>query len=235
MLHVRRHLEQFPLLDVEQRRKLLCDVQVFIAERRWEGCGGLTVTDEMKVAIAAQACLLTLALDIDLYDGVTSILVYPAGYLAPDRVHVADGVALEGHVERIGEAWYRGPVVLSWADVAAKSDHDDFDDNLVLHEFAHQLDMRLGASADAPPLGDRAATERWRRVMRRQYERLVRAAESGRATLLDQYGATDASEFFAVATECFFQEPVEMRRQVPDLYAVLCDFYRQDPAQWSYR
>jgi MtfA peptidase len=217
-------------LTPAEQEKLCGDVQVFLAEKNWEGCGGFAMTDEAKVTIAAQACLLVLALEVSLFDGVQSILVYPAGYLAPDREHLGDGVTLEGEIERLGEAWYRGPVVLAWDEVCQSVADPDDGYNLVLHEFAHQLDMRSGAMDGTPPLADRRQARRWHEVMTAEFQRLCRAAESNRATLLDHYGATDESEFFAVATECFFEQGAELRRRHQRLYELLRDFYRQDPA-----
>jgi Mlc titration factor MtfA (ptsG expression regulator) len=137
---------------------------------------------------------------------------------------------LEGHASREGEAWYRGPVILSWADVLSGSRDGGDGHNLVLHEFAHQLDMQNGHVSDGvPPLHDRAMDERWSRVMRSEFQRLVDDCRVGRRTLLDCYGATSPSEFFAVASECFFERPERMSREHGDLYSVMREYYRQDP------
>jgi Mlc titration factor MtfA (ptsG expression regulator) len=153
------------------------------------------------------------------------------GYVAPDRKVIGGGVVVEGRVGREGEAWSRGPVVLSWPGVLQGGRRELGTGNLVLHEFAHQLDMHNGDIVDGtPPLGNRAEYDRWQQVIQREYRRLVHDCERGAATLLDCYGTTDIGEFFAVATECFFQQPREMQQRHAELYEILSGFYRQDPA-----
>ncbi len=142
-----------------------------------------------------------------------------------------DGLIHVGGSGRLGEAWYRGPVILSWADARAGGQDPRDGQNVVLHEFAHQLDMLDGSADGIPPLPAGEPTRHWRTVMKAEYERLVRESERGRATLLDEYGATSEAEFFAVATECFFEKPLPLSREHPELYGVLSDFYRQDPAK----
>jgi Mlc titration factor MtfA (ptsG expression regulator) len=204
-------------------------VQVLIAEKNWEGCGGLTLGDEIKVTIAAQAALLLLAIDHDYFPRVLSILVYPTEYLTPHEYIGPDGVVHEG-LSNLGEAWYRGPVILSWDDAAYDGLHPYDGENLVLHEFAHQLDMEDRETDGTPPLAARGERRRWQQVMETEYQQLIEDTEQGRRVLLDEYGATDRAEFFAVATECFFERPSDMQRRHPDLYHVLRSYYRQDPA-----
>jgi Mlc titration factor MtfA (ptsG expression regulator) len=228
--YLHKNVAHYRFLSEAEQARLRDDLRVFIAEKSWEGCGGLHMTDEIKVTIAAQACLLVLGLEHNYYDRVQSILVYPHGYLAPDHRVGPDGVVHEGE-GRLGEAHYRGPVVLSWAEVLADGRHPHRGRNLVYHEFAHQLDMLDGVIDGTPPLRDRAQYRKWQRVMTAEYRRLIDDSERGRATLLDEYGTTDEAEFFAVATECFFDRPVPMKRRHPQLYDLLRDYYRQDPAQ----
>jgi Mlc titration factor MtfA (ptsG expression regulator) len=217
------------LADSEQA-KLHDDLRVLVAEKNWEGCGGLQINDEIKVTIAAQASLLLLGFQDEYFDNVLSILAYPDAYVAPGQTISKGGLVLQGDSGREGEAWYRGPVILSWADALAGGREEHDGDNLVLHEFAHQLDMLGGRVADGtPPMPTRAQHDRWQMVTRAEYDRLVHDCHHGRRVLLDCYGTTDMSEFFAVATECFFERPREMSRLHPQLYAVLRDFYRQDP------
>jgi len=204
-------------------------VQVLVAEKHWEGCGGLALDDQIKVTIAAQAALLLLGLEHDFYPRVLSILVYPTGYLTPHQSVGPDGVVHEG-LANLGEAWYRGPVILSWEDAVYDGLHPYDGENLVLHEFAHQLDMEDRDIDGTPPLAGRAERLRWRQVMQFEYERLIDDTEHGRPVLLDEYGTIDQAEFFAVATESFFERPVDLRRRHPDLYEVLRSYYRQDPA-----
>jgi hypothetical protein len=224
--HLRKNVAHYEYLSAAEQAKLRDDLRVFVAEKNWEGCGGLVMTDEIKVTIAAQACLLVLALEHKYYDRVLSVLVYPHAYRGGAREEW--GTRGEG---RSGEAWYRGPVVLAWDDVDYEGRHPREGHNVVFHEFAHQLDMLDGEINGTPPLSDAAQARRWHDVMTAEYRRLVAASERGRATLLDHYGATDEAEFFAVCTECFFDRPVEMRRQHPQLYDLLREFYRQDPAE----
>lgn len=222
----------YELLTEPEQAKLRDDLRILIAEKNWEGCGGLTMTDEIKVTIAAQAALLLVGFEGEYFEMVQSILVYPDAYVAPDQTITKGGVALEGDSHREGEAWYRGPVVLSWVDVLAGGRHKGDGDNLVLHEFAHQLDMQNGCTTDGtPPLATRQQYDRWQEVMTAEFRRLERDCSRGRRTLLDCYGTENIAEFFAVSTECFFEQPTEMLQQHPQLYEVLRDFYNQDPAE----
>ncbi len=231
---LRHNVYHFARLADAEQAKLRGDVQVLVAEKNWEGCGGLTMTDEIKVTIAGQAALLVLGFHEQYFDMVQSILVYPDAYAAPGHMMTKGGVVLEGEHHREGEAWYRGPVVLSWSDVLAGGRHGSDSDNLVLHECAHQLDMQNGRVADGiPPLESREQYDRWQRVIHAEFERLQRDCWHGRPTLLDCYGTTNIAEFFAVSTECFFERPQEMRADHPDLYEILRDFCRQDPASRS--
>jgi Mlc titration factor MtfA (ptsG expression regulator) len=221
----------YRLLSAAEQAKLRDLVRIFVAERRFEACGGLEMTDEVKVTIAAQACLMALGLEDGCYDRVTSILVYPHGYLARNHgPHLGGGVVLEGTSGLLGEAHYRGPVILSWDEVLADGRHPEEGRNLVFHEFAHQLDMLDGVVNGTPPLKSSEQRRKWRQVMTAEYERLIAESEHGRATLLDQYGTTNEGEFFAVATECFFNRPTAMIRRHPRLYELFREYYRQDPA-----
>jgi Mlc titration factor MtfA (ptsG expression regulator) len=217
-------------LTPSERARLQDNLRVFIAEKNWEGCGGLTITEEIQVTVAAHACLLLLCLEHDYFRRVLSVLVYPSAYRDPGE-HPRDfGVVDDGSEGREGEAWYRGPVVLAWDAVLANGRDPSLGRNLVLHEFAHQLDFLDGASDGTPPLKSREQYRRWHDVMSAEYDKLVLASERGRATLLDHYGATNPSEFFAVCTECFFTQPVAMTHRTPRLYQVLREYYGQDPA-----
>jgi Mlc titration factor MtfA (ptsG expression regulator) len=230
LTYLRKNVVHYQYLSEGEQARLRDDLRIFVAEKSWEGCGGLQMTDEIKVTIAAQACLLVLGMEHNYYDRVLSILVYPYGYQAVGHDGGRGGAILEGPSERLGEAHYRGPVILSWAEVLADGRHPRGGRNLVFHEFAHQLDMLDGIINGTPPLRDRAQARRWHDVMTAEYQRLIEASEQGRATLLDQYGTVDEAEFFAVATECFFDKPVPMVQRHPQLYDLLREYYRQDPA-----
>ena len=216
-------------LTAEEQAKLRDRLRIFVAEKHWEGCAGLTVSDEMKVTIAAQACLMALALEGDPFATVLSILIYPTGYAVPEE-RWYEGWSVTGETSRLGEAWYRGPVILSWAEVRRDARHPGQGCNLVWHEFAHQIDMLDRSTNGTPPLADPGERRRWHEVMSDEYEQLIADAEEGRATLLDTYGADSEAEFFAVATECFFDCPGELRDEHPRLYELLRDYFRQDPA-----
>jgi hypothetical protein len=216
-------------LEAADRQKLEDDLRVLIAEKNWEGHGGLEITDEIRVTVAAQACLLTLARDVGEFARVESILVYPGAYMAP-RTSVQGLLVTEERLAEAGTAAGWGTVVLSWSDVLAGGRCESDGRNVVFHEFAHQLDMDYGAADGVPRLGSDSEAENWSQVMSAEYQELTAAIERGERPFLDPYGATNAAEFFAVATENFFERAAAMRDQRPALYAALRGFYRRDPA-----
>lgn len=226
---VARYAPGYDRLDDAERARLHGLVARFAREKTFEGCGGLAVTDEMRAAIAAQACLPILGLSYSHYDRVRSILVYPGDFEAPAH-HDLDGLA-GGEPEVLsGETHYRGPVVLSWDDIRAGGDGVADGASVVIHEFAHVLDDLDGAADGTPPLENRAALDAWGRVLTAEFKRLQRAAETDEETLLDPYGAESPAEFFAVASECFFTRPRALAEEHAALYDQLRGFYRQDPA-----
>jgi Mlc titration factor MtfA (ptsG expression regulator) len=204
-------------------------IQQFLGEKRFVGCDGLGVTEEMRVAIAGQACMMVVNREHRAFDDVRFILVYPTAFHVTR--HEVDEAGVET-VERTllsGESWDSGRVIVSWDDVwhAAREGRDG--ENVVLHEFAHQLGD--AESADGTPLVSDDAD--WEAVLAEEYESLLDKAERGDASVLDHYGASDRAEFFAVATEAFFGSPQAMREEHPQLYARLCGYYRLDPASWE--
>lgn len=217
-----------------QQQKLRRLVQIFIAEKNWEGCGGLVMTDEIKVCIAAQACLLVVGMAADeFFDHVLSILVYPTGYVAKGTHVSGRGLVTEGGQPRLGEAWWRGPVVLSWTEARAGGRLETPGRNLVLHEFAHQLDMLNGRITDGtPPMKSREQFDRWISVLGPEYDRLVERCRHGHHGFIDCYGATNPAEFFAVITEVFFERPHSLLDHHEEAYNVLCEYFCLDPAQW---
>lgn len=227
---IERNVPYVTRLPPEDRAEHAGLVQVFLAEKRFEGCGGMEITDEVRVTIAAQACVLLLHRETDVYPGLASILVYPSTYRVPGGRRVAGGLIDEQPQARLGESWARGIVVLVWDSVLSGAADLRDGRNLVLHEFAHQLDQEDGAGDGAPILPARSMYAAWARVLGREFDRLVRDAEHEHRTLLDQYGATDPAEFFAVATETFFERPRQLRERHLELYEQLREFYRQDPA-----
>lgn len=227
--HLKSNVSLYALLTDKEQQKLQGDLRIFAAEKTWEGCGGLTITDEIKVTIAAQACLLLVGVEHDYLDCVQTILVYPSGYRSPEGWVGPDGVVRED-TGRLGEAWHGGPVILAW-DAVLLGGRDPRDGrNVVLHEFAHQLDFLDGMADGTPPLRDRAQYQAWHKVMTAEYARLVKESKHGKPKVLDAYGATDRAEFFAVATEAFFEKPLQMRQHHPALYELLSEYYCQDPA-----
>ena len=207
-------------------------IHIFLAEKNIEGAAGLEVSDEIRVTIAGQACILLLNRETDYYPRLYSIVVYPHSYEVDKPLFFSGRQHIEATESRLGESWPTGAVVLAWDHVrqGAADVHDGH--NLVFHEFAHQLDQE-NASADGIPNLDRISHYiTWARVVGREYKDLQQHVKSGMASLLDQYGATNEAEFFAVATECFFERPAQMKAQYPELYAELKEFYRQDPVTY---
>ncbi len=232
---IARNFGLFNLLSEADQTKLLKVMRVFAAERHWEGCAGMEVGEEVRLAIASQACLLLLGIpDHDYFSQVRSILVYPQAYLLPQHRHEG-AVVHEEPVPAAGTAVFNGPVLLSWEDVVRGGRNARDGRNVVLHEFAHFLDMEEGLVNGTPPLGSRKELEMWQSVMTEEYHRLRQASEAGLATLLNRYGKMDPGEFFAVATECFFEQPGRMQRSHPRLYEVLKGYFGQDPAGWPGR
>ena len=221
----------FPTLTSDESQHLRDLVQVFVAEKNWEGCKGLEVSDEMRVTIAGQACLLLLGIEHDYYRNVDSVLIFPRQFVSMTKQEMdASGVMHESNQASLGEAWRDGPIILSWADSKAGGMNPNDGLNVVIHEFAHKLDLRDGVVNGTPPLKGREQYSRWAEVMRREYDELVRRSSRGKATLLDDYGATNPGEFFAVSVECFFEKPRHMQRKHPELYEVLLGYFVQDPA-----
>jgi MtfA peptidase len=231
---IQRRVLFYRRLPASDQAELLGHIQVFLAEKRFEGCGCLELSDEIRVTIAAQACLLLLHRETDYFPGLLTILVYPSAYMVEEKRQIQDHVWEEGTMTRLGETGRRmGSLVLSWD--AAKSGAADPSDgkNVVLHEFAHQLDYENFAADGVPGLTTRGQQLSWSEVMRTEFASLRAADETGIPTLLDTYGANNPAEFFAVSTEAFFERPCALRGRHPKLYAELQRYFRQDPAEYS--
>lgn len=230
---IERNVPMYARLSEADRQELRARVQVFIAEKNFEGAGGLEMTDEVRVTIAAQACILLLRLDDDeYYPGLRSIVVYPSAYRVP-RQERDGAVVREDDAVHLGESWTHGAVVLSWHSARRGAADPRDGKNVILHEFAHQLDQEDGAADGTPELERLALYAPWARVLSEHYLALRRAARTGRRTLLDKYGATNEAEFFAVASECFFERPVQLRTRHPELYEELAAYYGQYPGEQS--
>lgn len=217
-------------LEPATREKLHDLIQIFLVEKTFEGANGLEVTDEMRIVVAAQASILLLGFEEpEVYPDLDRVVLYPAAYRAT-RTAMNGAVMQESEEVRLGESWNRGVVVLAWS--AVKSGAADAKDghNVVFHELAHQLDQQFGDADGAPELADGMSYRAWSQTLGAEFANLEAKAEEGRPTLMDHYGATNPAEFFAVATETFFEKPQQMRDRKPELYAQFSAFYKQDPA-----
>jgi Mlc titration factor MtfA (ptsG expression regulator) len=234
LVTIKRNVSFFHRLSANDQAELLGHTQVFVAEKRFEGCDGLEITDEVRVTIAAQACLLLLHRKSDYFPRLLTILVYPSTYLAEDRRHVHGHVWQEGKMARLGETGrWLDAIVLAWDAVKSGAADPSDGKNVVLHEFAHQLDYENYAEDGAPALATRDQRLSWQEVMRGEFASLRAADETGVPTLLDTYGATNPAEFFAVSTEAFFERPRALRARHPKLYAELRSYFHQDPIEYS--
>jgi MtfA peptidase len=230
---LRKNVAHFAMLDDGERAQLKALIQVFIAEKNWEGAGGLELTDEIRVTISAQACLLLLGLSHNYYKNVESIIVYPSTVVPPQRkAGFFENSIVPAELQHpiLGQAFQQGPVIIVWDAVLRGGRHPESGCNVVYHEFAHKLDMLDGTADGTPPLRDRAEYRDWVETCSREYLRLNRDLEKGKRSFLDDYAATNEAEFFAVATEQFFDRPQFMMRHAPELYRVLTEYYCQDPS-----
>ncbi len=216
-------------LPPESRRELAGIIQILLHEKQFVGAGGLEITDEIRVTIAAQAALLLLGRKTRYYPTLKTIYVYPRAYASTAARRNPDGTVTESLQPRLGESWHRGGLVLSWSDVLRGAADPDDGHNVTLHEFAHQLDGEWGGMEGAPALPGAASYRDWARVLGDEYKSLIESLHAGRHTLLGFYAATNPAEFFAVATELFFERPRDMREQHPELYDQLAAFYRVYP------
>jgi hypothetical protein len=223
---------RLPQADQEELRR---HILVFMAEKRFEGCGGLRMTDQIRITIAAHACILLLHRQTDYYPGLKTILVYPRAYVAANVHHFVAGTVLETDDVRLGESWHHGSVVLSWDDVRRSAGDVQDGQNVVFHEFAHQLDSSGARGDNTPVLRDRSTFIAWARALGEDFENFRReiVGANNHSPVLDEYGATDPAEFFAVATESFFERPKDLQQRYPRLYDELKRFYQQDPATFD--
>jgi Mlc titration factor MtfA (ptsG expression regulator)/Flp pilus assembly protein TadD len=230
--YLQSNVRHYLHLSPAGRARVVEVARVMVAEKHWSGGGGFEITDEIRVTVSAHAALLTLGLDTPyFFDHVQSVIVHPGAYVHPPQFQ-SHNLVVHEQMPVQGEAWHHGPIVLSWQHVLEAGRDASDGMNVVLHEFAHHLDGLDGHMEGKPPLANRRLEQTWYRVTEAAYLRLVGNAKRGDVTLLDHYGATNRAEFFAVATECFFERPHAMRRRHAKLYGVLSEFYCQDPAEW---
>ncbi len=217
-------------LTDDQRKRLFGAMQIFLANTDFEGCGGLVVTEEIKVTVSAQACLLLIGRDTKVYPRLKTVLIYPHTYQSGQQGLFGGD---NGQGARLGESWNRGVVVLAWDSVLGGARNIMDGHNVTLHEFAHQLDQEDGAADGVPLLNQRSAYVDWARIFQHEYDELVDKTQRGRRSTLDRYGATNPAEFFAVATETFFEKPKQLKRKHPELYEELQSYYQLDPVLWQ--
>lgn len=235
--YLAQHIWQYQHLNSQQRERLEDVVRHVVAERYWSGGSGFELTDEMRVAVAGIAALMTLGLDEPYYfHRVPEIILYPHPFFATaeqTRMWGTDPIfGTHNESPRLGEAWRRGPIILAWDSITHPRDEAGWRVNVVIHEFTHHLDGLDGDMSGTPPMTDMELERDWYRVTELDYLQLVGQAERGEPTLLSHYGATNRAEFFAVASECFFDQPHELREQHAGLYEVLARFFRQSPADY---
>lgn len=220
-------------MSLAEREHLQFLIKLFLADKKFYGCAGQEIDDDIRVTVAAQACLLLLNQDRLPYPDLDAILVYPSTFVATREVANELGLVSTDHIAMLGESWSQGKVVLAWDNVEKGVLNLRDGHNVVLHEFAHQLDHESGSSNGAPLLRTRGAYRSWAHVFGEEFEELQSDAEHGRHSLMDHYGATNPAEFFAVATETFFERPTEMAAYHQELYQQLKNYYQLDPGDWE--
>ncbi len=218
-------------LPQDLKKQLHGHISIFLAEKTFEGCSGQEMNDEIKLTIASQACILLLNRETDYYPQLTSVLVYPDAYFV-DKDYNIGGQILKGGSVNLGESWQNGAVILSWNQIRNESPDGRSEDSLVIHEFAHQLDAEDGFLNGLPELGRNSSYKKWASILEREFKELRMDAVNGEDDVIDEYGAENPAEFFAVASESFFLKSCEIRDIHPELYMELCKFYNLDPAEW---
>lgn len=229
---LKQRMPYFRALPADLQLQLKKHIQVFIAEKAFIGCDGLTVTDEMRVTIAAQACLLLLNRPDHYYPKLKSILIYPTAFIVQSEQTDAAGLVSAQRRVLSGESWGQGRVILSWQDTLAGAADPGDGHNVVIHEFAHQLDQENGPAQGVPLLQRSSDYQQWSAVMQHAFDELQYKVATGQPVLIDPYGATNPAEFFAVLTEVFFEQPAQLAQLHPDLYQQLSRFYNLAPLSW---
>ena len=226
-----RNVSFYRRLPPELKTQLHGHVNVFLAEKKFIGAGGQEITNEIRYIVAGTACLLLLNREPEYFPGFRSILIYPDTYETTE-VRYDGTVETHKRSRRAGESWHRGPIVLSWGDVVRGVTNPADGFNVVLHEFAHKLDEQHGGTDGLPDLHEAEHFDEWVEVLTREYEALRKRVARRKNRVLDAYGLTSPPEFFAVATESFFEKSRAMKKRLPDLYEQLQRFYLVDPAEW---
>ncbi|MBD2596563.1 zinc-dependent peptidase [Nostoc spongiaeforme FACHB-130] len=229
---IENNLPIYLRLTPEERRRLQGHIQVFLVEKQFIGCQGLQVTAEMKITIAAVACLLLLNERGEYFPKLRSILIYPSTYFVNQTVAVSDYVVEERRDARLGESWVKDQVILSWEQVQRDTQNWNDGHNVVLHEFAHQLDQEDGKAEGVPILPNKSDYLVWSQVMTAEYQKLCNDIQQDIKTVINSYGATNPAEFFAVATETFFEQPQQLSEKHSQLYDLLKKYYQVHPEHW---
>ncbi|MCP4987390.1 MAG: zinc-dependent peptidase [Colwellia sp.] len=229
---IQQRVPYFKQMPADLQLQLKQHIQVFVSEKNFVGCNGIEITDEIKITIAAQACLLLLNRKTDYYPKLKTILVYPSAFLKEQTQKSADGVQYTRKVALTGESWDFGKIVLSWRDSVFGAQLPNDGHNVVIHEFAHQLDQENGRANGAPILGKGQTYQSWSEVFSQQFEILRKQANAGETSIFAYYGATEPAEFFAVVSEVFFEKSELFYQKHPALYRQLTDYYKVDPMHW---
>ncbi|MDP1932739.1 MAG: zinc-dependent peptidase [Gammaproteobacteria bacterium] len=232
---LRRNLSVYKSMWPDQQEQLRKLIVRFLRGKDFVGCAGQEINDEIRVTIAAQACLLLLNRPSHEYQDLRTILVYPSGFMVNRDHHDEFGLVTEQKRFLSGESWSNGKVILAWDSVERGIRNFRDGENVVLHEFAHQLDHESGITNGAPLLYSKGSYSKWARIFSEEFSALQKASDEERATLIDQYGATDPAEFFAVVTETFYERPHEMAHEHAELFEELKAYYRVDPREWQHK
>ncbi len=229
-----RNAAFYARLSDEAQRRLRDNIQILVAEKQFIGCAGLEITDEIKVTVAASAGVLLLGIPhLGIFPPLREVIIYPHHLTDTTDAIGPDGRRYEIRHVRAGEAWRRGPVLLAWDSVRQSVARPREGYNVIIHEFAHVLDWQSGVADGIPPLESKGQYDRWNRVFFQEFDDFVDANRRGRSIFIDPYGASSPAEFFAVATEHFFEQSRQLKRHRPRLFRLLADFYHQDPIQWG--
>lgn len=228
-----RNIQVYRRLPMPLRMQLRQLIKRFLHEKNFTGAGGLEVTDEIRVTIAAEACMLLLNRSSAVYPALRYIIVYPTAFIARHENLDEAGVSHDRARDLLGESWHNGKVILAWDSVLSGARNFVDGRNVVLHEFAHQLDSETGSTNGAPLLAGASSYRSWAAVLSKEFNELQDDAQHQRRSLMDQYGATNPAEFFAVATETFFEQPLQMAQHHEELFKVLKSYYRVDPREWQ--
>lgn len=228
---IEQNVAIYPHLPEKLKTELHGLIQLFLGEKTFEGCGGLEITDEIRVTIAAQACILLLNKEHQLYPNLYTIYVYPDAVTSVNRRY-QNGFLVEEQTARLGESWQLGPVVLSWRSALDGGQNPADGHNVVFHEFAHQLDQEDGRSDGVPILASRSEYGPWGKILSTEFQTFLDNLVKHRPEIIDAYGATNPAEFFAVSTEIFFEQPHQLKAQHPALYDELRDYYQLNPIDW---